>query len=67
MPEKRKRVYAPGYDAPRSGYRRWTVHIKESLLEKFKKQAIFERKSLIDATDEAIAFWIENYDPANDD
>lgn len=45
------------YDAPRTGYRRWTTQVKIDLFEKFCEVAANEDKVLIDAVEEALTNW----------
>ena len=45
------------YDKPPEGYQRYTVYIKTALLERFKKVANAEDKSLVQAVEEAIENW----------
>lgn len=45
------------YDAPRPGFRRWTVQVEIKLFEEFKEVARKENKSLIDAVREAMENW----------
>jgi len=54
----KKRKRAAGYDAPRPGYRRWTVLVKIALLEKFLKIALAENKTQSHAINEAMQNWV---------
>lgn len=55
MASKKKR--ARGYDEPRPGYVRWCTYVDIKLLEAFKKVAIKENKSFMDAVKEALENW----------
>lgn len=45
------------YDDPRIGYKRHTFHVKVALLERFKRIARLEKKTLIEALEEALENW----------
>jgi hypothetical protein len=52
------RYYKPGYDKPREGYVRYTIYLEAELLEKFKDLAAEEKKSMLEAANEAISNWV---------
>lgn len=44
-------------DAPRVGYVRWTSFVNEELLQKFKEVARNEKKTYVEALNEALENW----------
>lgn len=56
--KKKKKVRKPGHDAPKPGYRRWTVHVPITLLKDFYDVARKEKKTVAAATEEAINNWL---------
>lgn len=48
----------PGYDKPRDGYVRYTVYLEADLLQRFKDVAAMEKKSLLQAVNEAVQNWV---------
>ena len=47
-----------GYDKPREGYVRYTVYIEANLLQSFKDMAAMEKKSMLQAVNEAVENWL---------
>jgi hypothetical protein len=45
------------YDAPRIGYVRWASFVNKELLNKFKEVAKKEKKTYVDALEEALQNW----------
>ena len=50
------------WDAPREGWVRYTIYVNEDLLKKFKETAWNEKKSIVEAIDEASQNWVYTTD-----
>jgi hypothetical protein len=59
-------VFKRKYDAPRPGYVRYTVYVKSDLLKDLKTVANLEKKTVLQAVEEALKNWTY-YDESKDE